>query len=747
MNEFSVDNLVHAAFNKESSANRPLGNLSFALNYYFNGLNPKGYHVVNITIHILTAIFLYFLFKSILSIPLLSTRYGHSDVIAFFAALVWLVSPLQTQSVTYIVQRLNSMAAMFYVLSFLSYVKGRLAGDKRQRWLWFAGSILSCILALASKQNAAMLPFFILLCEWFFFQDLDSKWMKRNLKYFFGVVITFCLIAFLYLGINPIEKLKSLNDFAHHEFSLTERILTQFRVVIYYLSLIFYPNPSRLNLDYNFPISHTLIDPLSTIFCLGAIIALVGLSVYLSKKDRLVSFCILWFFGNLIIESSVIPLAIIYEHRTYLPSMFIYLLAVVLGYRYIKIKWLGVALICIVVSVFSLWTYERNSVWSNPITLWSDCVKKSPQKARPHNNLGMALDDRGYIAEAEKQYTEALKINPDYAEAHNNLGISLKNQGKISEAIKQFYEALRIDPNFAKAHNNLGNALIKQQGVTDEAVSHLKEALRLNPKYAEAYDSLSVALIQKGKSDEAITLLKKALQINPDIAATYVNLGIALMLKGKTNKAIVYFNKALQINPNLPEPHINLGIILYNKERLDKAIFHFRKALQIDANNDKARFNLNKALALLKEIDENIKSTKERLSLKPEDPILNFQLGNMYRIKGELDKAIVYFQKAISIQPDFPEALYRLAKLYIRQSEYDNAQALYRKILTLLPDNPLVYYNIACLYANQDKPDESVKWLKKAVEKGFNDWEKIKTDSDLDTIRNSSLYKAFLKGH
>jgi hypothetical protein len=180
MNEFSVDNLVHAAFNKESSANRPLGNLSFALNYYFNGLNPKGYHVVNITIHILTAIFLYFLFKSILSIPLLSTRYGHSDVIAFFAALVWLVSPLQTQSVTYIVQRLNSMAAMFYVLSFLSYVKGRLAGDKRQRWLWFAGSILSCILALASKQNAAMLPFFILLCEWFFFQDLDSKWMKRR---------------------------------------------------------------------------------------------------------------------------------------------------------------------------------------------------------------------------------------------------------------------------------------------------------------------------------------------------------------------------------------------------------------------------------------------------------------------------------------------------------------------------------------------------------------------------------------
>ena len=747
INELTIDNLVQAMFNKQSSANRPLGNLSFALNYYFHQFNLKGYHIFNIIIHLLTAYFLYFFFKSTLRIPLLSTKYRHPEAIALFTALVWLVYPLHTQSVTYIVQRLNSLAAMFYVLSLLLYVKGRLAEGKRNTWLWFAGSALSGILALGSKQNAAMLPFFILLYEWYFFQDIDRDWLKRNLKYICGVAALFCLVTLFYLGTNPIEKLNSINDFAHNEFTLTERILTQFRVVIYYLSLLAYPHPSRLNLDYDFLLSHSLVDPISTLLCLGLIIGFIGLAIFMAKKERLLSFCILWFFGNLVIESSVIPLAIIYEHRTYLPSMLICLLAVALGYRFIKFKWLGISLVCIVVTVFSFWTYQRNIVWSDPIAFWSDCAKKSPLKARPHNNLGQVLADQGHFAEAVKHYSEALRINPDYAEAHNNLGIALKTQGKISEAISHYNEALRIDPNFVAAHNNLGNALIIQQGVTAKAISHFKEALRLNPKFAEAYSSLSVALIRKGNIDEAIDILKKALQINPHIAATYVNLGGALMLHDKSDEALIYFNKALQINPNLSEAHVNLGIILYNKERLDEAIAHFRKALLINHENDEAQFNLNKALALLNEIDMNIKKIQEDLALKPEEPFLYLELGNMYSIKGEVDKAIAQYQKAIYFQPDFPEALYHLAKLNIKKGEYLKALSIYQKVIALLPDNPSVYYNVACIYASQNKPEESVEWLKKAVEKGFNDWEHIKTDSDLDNIRSSSYYKTFVKEH
>jgi len=811
--ELSLKELARAGI--KSSSTRPFGFITFALNYYFHQFNIKGYHVVNIIIHILTATLLYLVVKTTLSIPLLSSRYSRPEVIAFFTALIWLVYPLHTQSVTYIVQRLNSLAAMFYLLSLLLYIKGRLAEEKRKSWLWFAGSALSSILAIGSKQNAAMLPFFILLFEWYFFQDMDRNWLKRKMKYIFCVAALFCLIALFYLGTSPLEKLKSINDFAHNEFTLSERILTQFRVVIYYLSLLVYPHPSRLNLDHDFPLSHSLVDPVSTLVCLCLIVGFVSLAVYWGRKERLLSFCILWFFGNLVIESSVIPLAIIYEHRTYLPSMFICLLAVSLGYRYIKVKWLGVALVCMVVTVFSFWTFQRNSVWSDPMALWSDCVTKSPQKARPHNNLGIvlgaqgktseaighynealrinpryakahsnlgnalvdqgqlteavkhysealrinprfaiahknlgnALAEQGQLTEAVKHYSEALRINPRFEKAHNNLGIVLKTQGKTSEAIGHYYEALRINPRFAEAHNNLGNALMVQEGATDKVISHFKEALRLNPKYVDTYSSLSVAMMHMGKVDEAIDLLRKAILIDPNLAAAYVNLGGALMLQNKSNEAMINFNKALQINPDLAEAHVNLGIILSNKERLDEAVAHFRKALEIDPDNDEAQFNLNKVSTFLNEIDVNIERTQKDLALKPEQPFLYLELGNMYSIKGELDKAIAQYQKAISLQPDFPEALYHLAKLHIKRGEHEKALSLYQKVITLLPDNPSVYYNVACIYANQNKPEESVVWLKKAVEKGFNDWKHIKTDSDLDNIRSSSYYKEFIKEH
>ena len=120
------------------------------------------------------------------------------------------------------------------------------------------------------------------------------------------------LLFLIYTDFSPWEKIQSLHDYARHEFTITQRLLTQFRVVIYYISLIFFPLPSRLNLDYDFILSQSLIDPISTLLSLVAIIGLIALALYLAKKDRLISFCILWFFGNHLIESSILPLAIIF---------------------------------------------------------------------------------------------------------------------------------------------------------------------------------------------------------------------------------------------------------------------------------------------------------------------------------------------------------------------------------------------------------------------------------------------------
>jgi hypothetical protein len=169
---------------------RPLSYISFGLNYYIDRYDVLGYHLVNILIHASAGIFLYLFLKTTLNLPSLRSRYEPYGWLPFVAALIWLIHPLQTQSVTYIVQRMNSMAAMFYVLAFLLYVRARLAEERWQRWSLFAGCALASILSLGSKEISATLPFFIFLYEWYFFQDLSWSWLRRRL-FLFVVLFTF----------------------------------------------------------------------------------------------------------------------------------------------------------------------------------------------------------------------------------------------------------------------------------------------------------------------------------------------------------------------------------------------------------------------------------------------------------------------------------------------------------------------------------------------------------------------------
>lgn len=582
--------ITEAGF-KSRNKHRPVPYITFALNYYFHQYDVEGYHVVNILIHIITGILLYFLVKSTLNLPTLRFKYETYKWLPLLTTLIWIVHPLHTQSVTYIVQRMNSMAAMFYVLSLFLYIKARIAERRSKKWTLFSACILSGLLALGSKENAATLPFFIVLCEWYFFQDLSKEWLKRHLRHFLVVLLLIGLIAFIYLGTNPWEKLASIRDFANREFTFTERVLTQFRVVIHYITLIIFPHPSRLNLDYDFPLSHSLIDPVTTLFSIVAIAGLIGLAIYLAKKERLLSFCILWFLGNLVIESSVIPLGIIFEHRTYLPSMLVSLLAVSLGYRYIKPQWAKVSALCVVVvvtMVFSIWTYERNSIWSDEVTLWRDCVAKSPKKPRPRLNLAFALDRKGRLKEAFRHYYEALRIKPDFWEAHYDLARALVRQKRVEEGISHYYEVLRINPEFAEAHYNLGGALMGQERF-EEAIRHYYKALEIKPDYAEAHTNLGIALERQGRPKEAIDHYSEALRIKPDFADAHYNLGNVLMHQGKSEQAMRHYYKTLRINPDYLGAHYNLGVALAMRGDRKGAAFHFSEVLRIDPGNFRAR--------------------------------------------------------------------------------------------------------------------------------------------------------------
>jgi Flp pilus assembly protein TadD len=554
ISKITLNDLADAAF-KSPEKQRPLSNISFALDYYLHDYNVVGYHVVNILIHISAGFFLYFFVKSTLRTPALRSRYSNHMWISFFTAAVWMVHPLQTQSVSYIVQRMNSLCAMFYILSILLYARFRLSGQQRNKWWLFTGCVLAGVLSLASKQIAATLPVFIIIYEWYFFRDLDLKWLKNHIPLLTGCLLLAAVIALALLGSNPLDGI--LQGYKSRDFTLTQRLLTEPRVIIFYLSLLLWPHPSRLNLDHDFTLSNSLTDPVSTLFAIFTIAALIGLAVATARKQRLFSFCILWFFGNLVIESSIIPLEIVFEHRVYLPSMTFCLMVALVAYRWVKPGWLQVVLLGTMVTVGAFWTYERNAVYSDRITFWQDCVNKSPRKARPYNNLGVALADQGHHKEAIEMYHKALQIDPHYPDPVGNIGLSLAEQGKVAESITQFLQALEINPKDAKTLNNLGASLIVMQRYA-EAVQSLSKALKLNPYYAQAHNNLGAALQHQGRVEEAIEQFSIAVKLDPNYARAYNNLGIILANQGRFEEAIEQFSAALKVSPAYKSARLNL---------------------------------------------------------------------------------------------------------------------------------------------------------------------------------------------
>ncbi|MGD2185968.1 MAG: tetratricopeptide repeat protein, partial [Desulfobacterales bacterium] len=545
ISQISLKSLATAAF-ESPSYHRPVVNVSFALNYYLHGYNVVGFHLVNLIIHVISGVLLYLFIQTTFLTPSLRLRYAHNKWIAFFAVAIWMVHPLQTQSITYIVQRMNSLAAMFYILSFLLYAQFRVNPQKKSKWWLMSGCILTGMLALGSKQNAATLPFFIILYEWYFFRDLSLKWLKDHILILLGLLVLLAAIVLIYLGADPLDKI--LGDYASRDFTVIQRLLTELRVVVFYISLFLWPHPSRLNLDHDFALSYSLAAPITTLFSLSALAILIVLSVITAKNQRLISFCILWFLGNLVIESSIFGLEIIFEHRMYLPSMMLSLIVVLLVYRWIKPAWLKAVLLVIGITVGSFWTHERNHVWRDPLTIWNDCVKKSPQKARPYNNLGVALTDQGYYDEAIEKYQKALQIKPDYANALANLGLTLAKQGKVEQGIVHFMKALELDPKDYKTLNNLGVAFVTQNR-NAEAIRYLSEALEISPYYAEAHNNLGVALKRQGRVQDAVDHFLFALKLDPEYAEARNNLGVALSEQGQYQEAIEHFSAALEISP------------------------------------------------------------------------------------------------------------------------------------------------------------------------------------------------------
>ena len=492
--------------------NRPVANISLAANYYFHQYDVTGYHIFNIAIHILNGILLFFFVQYTLCLAPGSALLKNKNLLAFSAALLWLVHPLQTQSVTYIIQRMNSMAAMFYLLSFVFYIKARISITKINKFLLACGSLAAGILAIGSKENAVMLPVFILLYEWFFFQDLRLNFKKHHYLILAGLLLFLLGAVFFYLGPEPI---KAVANYSGRSFSLHERLLTELRVVVFYISLILLPFPSRMTLEHDFILSHSFISPPATLFSLLTLMGITIAALFLAKRERIFSFCLLWFLGNLLIESSFIPLEIIFEHRTYLPSMLLITLIILAVQRVFTNELHKALLLVVVIILMSNWTYARNSIWKNKISLGADIAAKAPNKPRAQMNFGILLSGEGRFDEAMVYLNRAVQLDPDYDIGYYSLGDALLKQKKYIQASESYAKALQIKPENALARFNLGKSLAAA-GKHQNAIFHYKLAVGQDRFIShQVYYFMGNSLYQLGRYPEAIDAYRKASQKKP----------------------------------------------------------------------------------------------------------------------------------------------------------------------------------------------------------------------------------------
>jgi len=598
IDDIKPESIIRAASNNFCK-NRPVAYITFAINYYLGIYDVKGYHLVNISVHVINSMLLFYLFR--MTLVLIYKRKGdmhdHSiSCIAFAAALIWLVHPLHTQSVTYIVQRMTSLCSMFFLGSMISYITARFSAKSLVRYALFSLCILSGMLSMMTKENAATLPVFIFLYEWYFIQDQSVKWIKQRCLIIIPGIAVFLLIVLLYLGINPVERIMA--DYSQREFTPVQRIMTQWRVIMHYIGLMFYPDASRLNLDYHFALSYSLFKPVTTILSLIAIITMVVMAIYLVKKELLISFSILWFLGNLAIESSIIPLELVYEHRTYLPSMFPVLALTVFADRYIRKYRIKIAAVLIIAAVCSYWTYERNELWGDRIAFWEDCIEKSPDKARPHFNMGLALSGSGKKIDAIKFYEKTIEIDPDFKDAHKNIGYILFHQGRIKESIPYFIKVLTIDPDDKQAIENLANALLAGKEYK-KSMTFFAKLIRIDPDNAQAYHGIGYCLASKGRIDEALRFYERSISINADNAETHLHLGISLARKRQYQEALRRFSEAIRIRPNYTEAFEGAGTALYMMHRYRDSIRFFNKALANEPDSESLRNKLNEAKRMM----------------------------------------------------------------------------------------------------------------------------------------------------
>jgi tetratricopeptide (TPR) repeat protein len=597
----------------------PMVNTTLRFEHRLWGLNPAGYHFVNILLHATNALLVWVVLRK-LAVP------G-----SWLAAAIWAVHPVNVESVAWITELKNTQSTLFYLLTLLAWMK--FTDEKTVRpWRWYALALLLYGPALFSKTTASTLPAAMLLVLWLRKQPIG--WRR-----FLQIVSFFCYgVGIGLLSMWCEAHSGNYGEALRYSYGAVGRLLIATHALWFYAAKLAWP--TQLTFIYpRWEINPH--DPRQYIWLIGCVAVALLLWWRRQAIGRGPVAAVVFFGAALSPLLGFIPVytfrySFVANHYEYVAS--IGLIALFAGavsshadawqLGHTMRRTLSGALLLMLGAL----TWQLARTYQDPETLWRDTIAKDPQGWLGHTNLAEELFRQGRVAEATAESTTAFRLKPDIPETNCNLGSALLAAGKVDEAISHFEEAVRLQPRFTQAYISWGVALVKM-GKPDDAIRHYEKALRINPEDTEAHDDLGNALLQMGKVPEAIEHYQLALRTDPDYVGAHVNLGTALLRTGKVQWAVGEYEQALRINPDYAEAHSNLGAIYQRMNKLPEAVAQYEQALRIKPDYVEAHFNLGLALEKL----------------------------------GRMPEAIEHYQQAVKLQPDFLPATRALARLQAGQ--------------------------------------------------------------------------------
>jgi tetratricopeptide (TPR) repeat protein len=656
---------------------RPLLNFSLALNYAVSGLRPWSYHLLNLGIHVSAGLALFGLVRRTLLSPSRLQR-TESEATRFAAAVaaLWLVHPVQTESVTYVIQRAESLAGLFLLLTLYGFVRA-LSSPRPGRWLVVA--VAACLLGMATKETLVVAPLLALLYDRTFVAgSFREAWRQR--RFWHGALGC----TWLFLALLAVRSGSRGGTFTFTEpGAWTQHGLTQIIAFSRYAALAFWPHP--LVFDYGL----FKVDQAASILPQAAVVAtLLGLTVFALRRPSVAGFLGAWFFLNLA-PASVVPakFQLIAEHRLYLA----------VGAAVGAVAWLAWHLparwrlaTCVALTLAgALTTAARNRSYHSTFALWTEAVAQRPENFRAYNNLGEALIVAGRHAEAETALRHALRLEPQNPDAEFNLGLAYSALHSPALALEHYARSAQQRPRAIPAYLRLVDTLVElnrpsearlvlEQVLTlkpdaedveaslaavlitlgrfDEAAAHAQRAQGLNPRYAPAENNLGLALIRQGQIAQGLVHVRRALELDPSLSDAHFNLGVADVAAGLPADAVRAYREAIRLNPQHAAAHLNLGILLFQTGETTEGLALLEAAVRLGSLVPEAHANLGIALAQSGRTAEAVAQYETALQLNPRYAKAHYNLGNALLTLGRYREAEAHFALAVEIDPQFEDA-------------------------------------------------------------------------------------------